>query len=447
MIMSSRPPVATRPSAWAPAPDPDVPARSRGTCKGPGPPQSAPSYRSSRCGSSPGRRRARPGRSAHSPGARSARPRPRWHRPDQLAGHRALAGQPQPPGLVPRAGQQRVQQSVIHQLPQRHRAGSGPPAGPPPAGTLSPSPVIADVTPLSPVGAYDPAFPLLTDFTIVLPQVTGCPHPPYHYPELLLDTPRVIPRCLHATGEAQSWRGVSVDGITLAMSVPSGDRGWQRTCRARLMVVTVPFCGGTRDSGCGPGGAGACCNTSGLLARAARRGDAGFMTHTGDRGREGSAGVLVCLDIDAVAADLAAGKLACPSCGSGRLPGGVMAGRAVRLRGGPHSRVRPGRARCRSCRRTHILLPPWCAPRRRTGSRSSAPRRAWRWPGLAMAGHGHRAVSAVLGVPAGTVRGRLRRLRARAGRAAARDPRAVPAGLLPAGAAVRARGVTARAMR
>jgi hypothetical protein len=45
----------------------------------------------------------------------------------------------------------------------------------------------------------------------------------------------------------------------------------------------------------------------------------------------------------------------------------------------------------------------------RTASRSSAPRRAWRWPGLAT------GPSPPLGVPAGTARGWLRRLRARAG--------------------------------
>ena len=49
--------------------------------------------------------------------------RPLQHRPHQLAEHRALAGQPQPPGRVLRALQQRVEQPVIHQLPQRHPAG------------------------------------------------------------------------------------------------------------------------------------------------------------------------------------------------------------------------------------------------------------------------------------------------------------------------------------
>jgi len=41
------------------------------------------------------------------------------HRLDQLAQHAALTGQPQPPGLVPRPLQQRIQQPVIDQLPQR----------------------------------------------------------------------------------------------------------------------------------------------------------------------------------------------------------------------------------------------------------------------------------------------------------------------------------------
>ena len=49
--------------------------------------------------------------------------RPLQHRPHQLPEHRPLAGQPQPAGLVPGAFQQRVQQPVIHQLPQRHLRG------------------------------------------------------------------------------------------------------------------------------------------------------------------------------------------------------------------------------------------------------------------------------------------------------------------------------------
>ena len=58
-----------------------------------------------------------------------------------------------------------------------------------------------------------------------------------------------------------------------------------------------------------------------------------------------------------------------------------------------------------------VLLPSWCAPRRADGIEVIGAA-----AGLAMAGHGHRPVAAALGVPAGTVRGWLRRLRARAGR-------------------------------
>ena len=57
-------------------------------------------------------------------------------------------------------------------------------------------------------------------------------------------------------------RGVLVDGVTVAMGVPGSCRGWQRACRARCRVVMVPVCGDVGDSGCGPGGRGACCNTS-----------------------------------------------------------------------------------------------------------------------------------------------------------------------------------------
>jgi hypothetical protein len=57
-----------------------------------------------------------------------------------------------------------------------------------------------------------------------------------------------------------------------------------------------------------------------------------------------------------------------------------------------------------------ILLPSWCAPRRADGIEVIGAAAA-----LAMAGAGHRPAAAALGVPAGTVRGWLRRLRARAG--------------------------------
>ena len=75
----------------------------------------------------------------------------------------------------------------------------------------------------------------------------------------------------------------------------------------------------------------------------------------GDRDdREDLPAVLLCLDAGAVAADLAAGTLACPSCPAGRLARwGYGRERPVRLRGGRTTRLRPRRARCRSCGRSH----------------------------------------------------------------------------------------------
>ena len=120
--------------------------------------------------------------------------------------------------------------------------------------------------------------------------------------------------------------------------------------------------------------------------------------------------MLLCLDAAGTARDLAAGALACPSCGTGRLaPWGHGAERVIRLRNDRTARLRPGRARCRSCRRSHVLLPAWSAPRRADGIEVIGAA-----AGLAMAGHGHRPIAAALGVPPGTARGWLRRLRARA---------------------------------
>ena len=77
--------------------------------------------------------------------------------------------------------------------------------------------------------------------------------------------------------------------------------------------------------------------------------------------------------------------------------------------GGAQARVRPRRARCRSCQVTVVLLPAWCAPRRAhaievIGTAAAA----------AAAGYGPQSIGAQLGVPASTVRGWLDRLRGRA---------------------------------
>lgn len=120
--------------------------------------------------------------------------------------------------------------------------------------------------------------------------------------------------------------------------------------------------------------------------------------------------MLLCLDAVAAARDLAAGQVACPACGAGQLARwGHGRERVIRLPGGARARLRPLRARCRACRVTHLLLPAWCAPRRADAIEVIATA-----AGLAVAGQGHRAVAAALGVPPGTVRGWLRRLRLRA---------------------------------
>ena len=120
--------------------------------------------------------------------------------------------------------------------------------------------------------------------------------------------------------------------------------------------------------------------------------------------------MLLCADADAACADLAGGLLACPSCGTGRLARwGHGRERVIRLLGGATARLRPDRARCRSCGRTHILLPSWCAPRRADAIEVIG-------TGLAAAldGAGCARIGADLDVPPATVRGWLRRLRSRA---------------------------------
>jgi Domain of unknown function (DUF6431) len=122
--------------------------------------------------------------------------------------------------------------------------------------------------------------------------------------------------------------------------------------------------------------------------------------------------MLLCADADAASADLASGILACPSCGTGRLRAwGYGRERAIRVRGGGRRRLRPRRGRCRSCGATHVLLPSWAAPRRADAVSVIARAAA----ASALHGAGTARLGAELGVPAATVRGWLRRLRARAG--------------------------------
>src|SRR5262249_62019635 len=106
---------------------------------------------------------------------------------------------------------------------------------------------------------------------------------------------------------------------------------------------------------------------------------------------------------------LAAGALRGPRCAGGRLRRWSWAAeRLVRRLDGTTARVRPRRARCRSCRVTQVLLPGWCLPRRADAADVV---------GAALLAHaggaGYRTISAKLGRPLSTVRRWLRAARGR----------------------------------
>jgi hypothetical protein len=107
---------------------------------------------------------------------------------------------------------------------------------------------------------------------------------------------------------------------------------------------------------------------------------------------------------------LRAGRLGCPGCSGVLRPWGHARCRVVRGLRGQRFRLVPRRARCRSCRGTHVLLPVTCLLRRADAV-----------PVIGAAllakagGQGHRVIAAALGRPASTVRGWLRRAAAVAG--------------------------------
>lgn len=105
----------------------------------------------------------------------------------------------------------------------------------------------------------------------------------------------------------------------------------------------------------------------------------------------------------------------CPGCG-GELHGFWWGyERTLRLERLRLLRLRIGRSRCRGCGRTHALLPSFVVPRRLDAAPVIAAALE-----LAAAGRGHRPIALALSLPATTVRGWLRRLRASAGLLAAR---------------------------
>jgi hypothetical protein len=112
---------------------------------------------------------------------------------------------------------------------------------------------------------------------------------------------------------------------------------------------------------------------------------------------------MVTVEVDPVRESrLAAGEIGCPRCREGVLGGwGHARGRRI---DGLRDSLRPRRARCRSCRATHVLLPVTVLLRR-----AYAAERIWAALTARIGGFGHRRVGAAIRVPAATVRGWLRR--------------------------------------
>lgn len=116
--------------------------------------------------------------------------------------------------------------------------------------------------------------------------------------------------------------------------------------------------------------------------------------------------MLIVLDLETAEADLAAGRLSCPSCGDVLRAWSWAATRRIRLHGRTTQVLPPRRARRGGCRRTQVLLPSWCLPRHAD---------AVEVIGAALVanadGHGHRSIAAELHRPASTVRRWLPRVR------------------------------------
>jgi hypothetical protein len=150
-----------------------------------------------------------------------------------------------------------------------------------------------------------------------------------------------------------------------------------------------------------------------------------------------------------VEADLAGGRVACPRCGDVLAPWSFARRRFARTETGP-AQLRPRRARCRRCAKTHVLLPDVLLYRR--VDTISVIGRALT---AAARGAGCRRAAVLVGRPLSTVRGWLRRARAVAAKVAVHftiwahrlDPNLGP--LAPAGSpladAVGAIGAAARA--
>lgn len=115
--------------------------------------------------------------------------------------------------------------------------------------------------------------------------------------------------------------------------------------------------------------------------------------------------MITVVDPEAARVALAAGAMGCPQAGcSGVLrPWSAARPRTVATVGGVRVRLAPGRARCRSCRVTHVLLPAWCLPRRAYGVEVIGAALS-----AAAQGAGYRRAAAAAGAPVSTVKAWLR---------------------------------------
>ena len=115
------------------------------------------------------------------------------------------------------------------------------------------------------------------------------------------------------------------------------------------------------------------------------------------------------LVLDQAQADLGGPELRCPDCPGRLRRWGFARARSLRCSGGGRVWLRPRRVRCASCRVSHVLLPALAPPYRAytidlVGAALLA----------SAGGQGHRGIGTDLGVPPDTVRGWIRRVKARA---------------------------------
>lgn len=118
---------------------------------------------------------------------------------------------------------------------------------------------------------------------------------------------------------------------------------------------------------------------------------------------------IVGAEVAVVEAELVGGLLSCPLCREVLGPWGYARERVLRCGDGDR-RLRPRRARCRGCRRTHVLLPRTVLVRRQDeiaviGAAIEA---------KVLGGEGFRRIAGRLGAAPVTVRGWLRRFARRA---------------------------------